>query len=202
MDSASRWLAARSCELVMPSTTNIKTNGVRAVERDVLVDLETRLTSDDHQALRLWLRLLSCTMRIESHVRGRLRQEFATTLPRFDLMAQLERNPSGLQMKEISKRLMVSNGNVTGITDQLEKEGLVVRTPDRNDRRALMVKLTESGFKRFREIARQHEEWIVQTFAGLTHEERENMFALLNKLKCHLGNPVGLRSSTPQGAKK
>lgn len=186
----------------MPSTIDIKTNGARAVEKDVLVDLETRSTSDDHQALRLWLRLLTCTMRIESQVRSRLRHEFATTLPRFDLMAQLERNPGGLQMKEISKRLMVSSGNVTGITDQLEKEGLVVRTPDRNDRRALMVKLTESGFKRFREIARQHEEWIVQIFAGLTHEERENMFELLNTLKGHLGNPVGPHFSTTRGAKE
>src|SRR5580693_9101561 len=117
------------------------------------VDLETRVTKDDHQALRLWLRLLSCTMRIESHVRGRLRQDFGTTLPRFDLMAQLERHPHGLRMTELSKRLMVSGGNVTGIADQLEREGLVARSLDPSDRRALTVKLTAVGLKRFQEMA-------------------------------------------------
>src|ERR1700677_3126888 len=115
--------------MTMPST--IRTDGAskQAVE-ELLVDLETRATQDDHQALRLWLRLLSCMMRIENYVRGRLRQDFETTLPRFDLMAQLERCPDGLRMSEISKRLMVSGGNVTGITDQLEREGLVVRSGD------------------------------------------------------------------------
>src|SRR5580658_7986163 len=110
-----------------------------------LADLETRATKSDHEALRLWLRLLSCTVRIENLVRGRLRQEFETTLPRFDLMAQLERHPDGLRMSEVSKRLMVSGGNVTGITDQLEREGLVARSLDPSDRRAVSVKLTKKG---------------------------------------------------------
>jgi len=94
------------------------------------VDLETRVTDEDHQALKLWLRLLACTNLVETDVRGRLRTEFGITLPRFDLMAQLERNPDGLKMNELSQRLMVSGGNVTGLTDQLEKEGLVVRMDD------------------------------------------------------------------------
>src|ERR1700685_4371393 len=88
------------------------------------MDLETRGTKEDHQALRLWLRMLSCTMRVESHVRSQRRQDFATSWPRFDRMAQLERRPAGLRMSELSKRLMVSGGNVTGITDQLAQEGL------------------------------------------------------------------------------
>src|ERR1700691_2093885 len=121
-------------------------NGPRAA----FVDLETRATKDDHQALRLWLRLLSCTMRVETHVRSRLRKDFATTLPRFDLMAQLERCPAGLRMSELSKRLMVSGGNVTGITDLLEKEGLVARVIDSRDRRAFRVKLTPSGQRLFK----------------------------------------------------
>src|SRR3954464_2101946 len=90
-------------------------------------DLESRVIDDHHQALKLWLRLLSCTNRIESVVRNRLRSEFATTLPRFDLLAQLAREPAGLTMGELSQRLMVTGGNVTGITDQLEAEGLVRR---------------------------------------------------------------------------
>ena len=115
----------------MSSSSTMRTNNLNGcAASDVLIDLETRATKEDHQALRLWLRLLSCNMRIESQVRSRLRQNFETTLPRFDLMAQLERSPDGLRMSEISKRLMVSGGNVTGITDQLEREALVVRTLD------------------------------------------------------------------------
>jgi DNA-binding MarR family transcriptional regulator len=151
-----------------------------------LLDLETRATVDDHEALRLWLRLLSCTTRVENLVRGRLRKHFETTLPRFDLMAQLERYPEGLRMSDLSKRLMVSGGNVTGITDQLEREGLVVRIPERRDRRAVVVKLTSTGLKRFRSMAAGHETWIVELFAGLSRDERQAMFALLRKLKAHL----------------
>ena len=154
-------------------------NGARAA----FLDLETRATKDDHQALRLWLRLLSCTMRVETHVRSRLRQNFATTLPRFDLMAQLERRPAGLRMSELSKRLMVSGGNVTGITDQLEQEGLVQRILDRDDRRAITVKLTDTGLKRFRRMAAHHEQWIVELLGGLSQEDKQAMLAMLQKLK-------------------
>jgi DNA-binding MarR family transcriptional regulator len=150
------------------------------------VDLETRATKDDHQSLRLWLRLLSCTVRIENHVRSGLRHEFSTTLPRFDLMATLERYPEGLRMNDLSKRLMVSGGNVTGITDQLEREGLVVRTLDRGDRRAITVKLTSVGLKRFREMAASHERWIVELLGGLNNEDRQTMLVMLGRLKSHL----------------
>jgi len=99
-------------------------------------DLESRVQGQDHQALRLWLRLLSCTTRVEGVIRKRLAQDFATTLPRFDLLAQLERHPQGLSMRELSKRLMVTGGNITGITDQLEAEGYVLRDPHPSDRRS------------------------------------------------------------------
>jgi DNA-binding MarR family transcriptional regulator len=154
------------------------------------VDLETRATKNDHQALRLWLRLLSCTMRIETHVRSRLRQDFATTLPRFDLMAQLERRPAGLRMSELSKRLMVSGGNVTGITDQLEQEGLVLRILDPHDRRAITVKLTEAGLKRFRRMAAHHEQWIVELLGGLSQQDQQSMLGMLQTLKEHCSAPA------------
>jgi DNA-binding MarR family transcriptional regulator len=165
-----------------------------------LVDLETRATKDDHQALRLWLRLLSCTVRVENRVRSGLRQEFATTLPRFDLMAQLERYPAGLRMSELSKRLMVSGGNVTGITDQLEREGFVVRTLDRGDRRAITVKLTPAGLKRFREMAASHEQWIVELLGGLSPEEKQTMLGTLSKLKSHLSAVSAPASSRKPGS--
>ena len=150
------------------------------------VDLETRLTDEHHQALKLWLRLLSCTNLVESQVRGRLRTEFNTTLPRFDLLAQLERYPGGLKMSELSRRLMVSGGNVTGLTDQLEKEGLVARTDDPEDRRAYTVKLTATGRTRFARMAAMHEQWVVELFAGLSSSEKAQVHRLLAKLKLHL----------------
>ena len=166
---------------------------------DSLVDLETRATQNDHQDLRLWLRLLSCTIRVERQVRGRLRLEFETTLPRFDLMAQLERHPDGLRMSELSRRLMVSGGNVTGITDQLEREGLVVRTPDVADRRVVAVRLTATGLARFREMAVRHERWIIDLLAGLDQAEKDQLFELLRKMKGHV-TTVAARAPAADGA--
>ena len=172
----------------MAMTSTIRPDdAARRPANELALDLETRATQKDHQALRLWLRLLSCMMRVENHLRGRLRRDFETTLPRFDLMAQLERCPNGLRMSELSKRLMVSGGNVTGITDQLEREGLVVRSLDPGDRRAVSVKLTEKGIERFGEMAIRHERWIIELFGGLAPEEKQVMFTLLQKLKVHLG---------------
>jgi len=149
-------------------------------------DLETRLANDHHQAIKLWLRMLTCTNRITSKIRSRLRENFNTTLPRFDLLAQLERHPEGLKMSELSKRMMVTTGNVTGITDQLEAEGLVRREVDPSDRRSFVVKLTPEGRRLFGEMAAVHEGWVIELFEGLSSEEKETLYALLGKLKQHL----------------
>jgi DNA-binding MarR family transcriptional regulator len=150
------------------------------------LDIETRVTHDHHESLRVWLRLLACTNLIESRVRARLQAQFGTTLPRFDLMAQLERAPQGLKMNELSKRMMVTGGNVTGITDLLEDEGLVVRTDDPDDRRAYRVKLTKEGERLFRRMAAQHEQWVVGMLQGLSVKERTQLGALLKRLKTEL----------------
>jgi DNA-binding MarR family transcriptional regulator len=150
------------------------------------VDAETRATRDDHQALRLWLRLYACTSLIESRVRKRLQTRFATTLPRFDLMAQLERAPQGLRMSELSGRLMVTGGNVTGLVDSLEADGLVVRAADGADRRALRVKLTREGRRVFRAMATEHERWIIQLFAGLSARDARSLADQLHMLKEHV----------------
>jgi len=152
------------------------------MDSDVL-DRETRATVDDHRALRLWLRLLTCSQLIEREVRRRLREHFATTLPRFDLLSQLERNPRGLKMGELSRLLMVTGGNVTGIVDQLVKEGLVERADDAADRRAWRVRLTRSGEKAFAEMAREHEAWVAGLLAGLTRKESDALMQLLARLK-------------------
>jgi DNA-binding MarR family transcriptional regulator len=146
-------------------------------------DLETRLSRDHHESLRLWLRLLAATNLVESRVRRLLQEKFATTLPRFDLMAQLERAPQGLKMGELSRRLMVTGGNVTGVTDMLEREGLVARAADPADRRAYRVRLTAAGRKVFRSMAEEHERWIVEAFSGLTRREINDLITLLGKLK-------------------
>lgn len=150
-------------------------------------DLESRVIDDHHQAIKLWLRMLACTTRIESVVRNRLRGEFATTLPRFDLLSQLEREPDGLTMGELSQRLMVTGGNVTGVTDQLEAEGLVRRTPHPHDRRAFAVQLTPAGKRQFRRMASVHEQWVIELFAGWSAQEKSQVYALLAGLKKHLG---------------
>jgi DNA-binding MarR family transcriptional regulator len=147
------------------------------------VDAETRATDDDHQALRLWLRLLACTSLIEAPLRQQLRGQFESSLPRFDLMAQLDRHPQGLKMRELSRRLMVTGGNVTGLTDRLVAEGLVERRDDPSDRRACTVALTAEGQRQFRSMARAYEGWIVELFAGLSAVEQAQLFELLGRLK-------------------
>ena len=146
-------------------------------------DRETASRSEDHQALRLWLRLLTCTQLIERGVRARLRERFDTTLPRFDLMSQLWRYPAGLKMNELSRHLMVTGGNITGIVDPLEQEGLVERSAEPADRRAYRVRLTRAGRKTFAEMARAHEEWVVEMLAGLSRREQAEIYKLLGMMK-------------------
>ena len=149
------------------------------------MDREFIARRGDHSALRIWLRLLTCTQLIERRVRSGLREDFATTLPRFDLMAQLERHPGGLKMNELSRMLMVTGGNITAIVDQLEKEGQVERLDDSADRRAFRIRLTRSGEKSFLEMARAHEQWVVELLSGLSRKEHDELLKLLAKLKQH-----------------
>ena len=152
------------------------------------MDMEAQSHSSHPEALRLWLRLLTCTQLVEKQVRNNLREQFDTTLPRFDLMAQLQRNPHGLKMNELSRRMMVTGGNVTGITDQLVAEGLVERLEVDGDRRAYHVRLTAQGCKTFDDMARQHEDWIVSAFEVLTVKEVDALHKLLGKVKEHHHN--------------
>ena len=155
-------------------------------EADTVLDLASRLTQDHHQSLKLWLRMLSCTVRIENEIRSRLRTTFDITLPRFDLMAQLERHPDGLRMGELSRRMMVTGGNITGITDQLENENLVVRVADPKDRRAYSVKLTPAGRRAFAEMAAVHEKWVAELLKDISPNDKGQLIALLSQMKQHL----------------
>jgi DNA-binding MarR family transcriptional regulator len=148
-----------------------------------LADRESALGRDDKLELRLWLRLLTCTSLIERQVRARLRASFRTTLPRFDLLAQLDRAPDGLSMGELSSRLMVSNGNVTGLADALAREGLVAREADPADRRSARLRLTPAGKHAFDAMTPTHERWIDELMAGLDRTEMAQLLALLGRLK-------------------
>ncbi len=147
------------------------------------LDAETRVTDDHHESLRMWLRLLACSNLIGNNVRQQLQSRFSTTLPRFDLLAQLERAPQGLKMGELTQRLMVTGGNVTGITDALEHEGLVVRDVDCADRRSFLVKLTKEGARQFRRMAAEHGRWVVALFDDLTGPQKCQLEELLSALK-------------------
>lgn len=153
------------------------------IEADEVLDVESRLTDDNHQSLKLWLRMLSCTTLIETEIRTRLRTEFGITLPRFDLMAQLDRHPEGLRMGELSRRMMVTSANVTGIVNLLEQEGLVARDAVPGDGRAYSVRLTPAGRRSFKRMAARHEGWIIELMSGLQENERATMMAMLSTLK-------------------
>lgn len=151
--------------------------------------LEARVEQGDHATLKLWLRLLACTTQIEDEIRRRLRERFDISLPRFDYLAQLYRKPEGLMMKELTRNLMVTGGNVTGLTDELEREGLVVREPSPTDRRAWIVRLTDAGRDSFREMAVEHERWITELFSGLDRKTVQQMYTQLGELRVHLLGP-------------
>jgi DNA-binding MarR family transcriptional regulator len=150
------------------------------------LDAETKVAErpGDHKAeLRLWLRLLTCTNLFETEIRRRLRDSYDVTLPRFDLMAQLDKTPSGMTLGELSSRLMVTNGNVTGLTDRLVEQGLIDRRPSPKDRRSQIVSLTADGRRAFRAMARAHEDWIAELFAELSAADIDTLMRLLGKAK-------------------
>ncbi|MBL8665582.1 MAG: MarR family transcriptional regulator [Alphaproteobacteria bacterium] len=146
-------------------------------------DRETALTKDDRLDLRVWFRLLTCATLIERSVRQGLREEFGITLPKFDLLSQLDRAGEGLTMGELSRRLMVTNGNVTGLIDRLVAEGLVARQPAPHDRRAHLVRLTPAGKQAFDAMIPKHQDFIAERFDGLSRAELAELHRLLGKLK-------------------
>jgi DNA-binding MarR family transcriptional regulator len=162
------------------------------------LDAETKVTErpGDHQAeLRLWLRLLTCTNLIETEIRRRLREVFHVTLPRFDLMAQLDKNPGGMTLGELSSRMMVSNGNVTGLVERLLAQGLLDRRPSPNDRRAQLVSLSSDGRRAFRAMARTHENWIAEIFSELDPGDIDTMMRLLAKTKASTAKVVARKDA-------
>ena len=146
-------------------------------------DYESAAAEDEKLELRLWLRLISCTSMIENTVRRRLRKEFGITLPGFDVLAQLERAPRGLSMSELSARLMVTNGNVTGLVNRLIARDLVARRADLKDQRVQVVRLTRKGRALFGRMTPVHHAWIGEMTGGLKTGELKRLYASLGRLK-------------------
>jgi len=146
------------------------------------VEPQWRPESPERLRLRLWVRLLRAARPVEAELRRRLAHEFGMTLPKFDVMAALARRESGMTMTEVSRLLMVSNGNVTGLVDRLVAEGLVMRTANENDRRATFVRLTHKGLRLFAGMAEAHERWVNEILASFSDEQSEAMVGLLDTL--------------------
>lgn len=159
-------------------------------------DFETALRATDGVELRVWLRLLTCANLIERRVRQNLRDRFDITLPRFDLLAQLDREPEGLALGEISRRLMVSNGNVTGLIERLVAEGLIDRRSAPGDRRIQIVRLTRAGKAAFDAMTPVHREWITSVMSGLDRHELATLLDLLGRLKNSAGRAAGEENAT------
>jgi DNA-binding MarR family transcriptional regulator len=153
---------------------------------DGAIGLEARAERDDHLSLKLWLRLLACSTQVEIEVRNRLRARFAMSLARFDYLAQLHRHPAGLRMSTLSRYLMVTGGNVTALTDELERDGMVLREDDAQDRRSYRLRMTPAGRKAFERVAREHEQWVIELFSGLETAHKQTLYELLGRLRVQL----------------
>jgi DNA-binding MarR family transcriptional regulator len=142
---------------------------------------------DKHASLRVWLRLLACSSLVERDVRSRLREEFGITLPRFDVLAQLDSasrdDVQGLTMSELSRRLMVTNGNLTGLIERLVQEGLVSRAASATDRRTQIVRLSAAGRRALHAMVPRHEQWIDDMFQQMSPDERAQLYTLLGRLR-------------------
>lgn len=180
---------------------------VKKLELEPLLDddsmgLEAGTSSDDHQSIRLWLRLLSCSTDIETEIRKRLRVQFGMTLARFDYLAQLYRHPEGLRMNMLSRNLMVTGGNVTGLTDELEKAGFVARTSQQEDRRSIVVGLTPKGRRAFEKIARVHEGWVIELMGGIGDANKLQLHELLGQLRVKISSQLSTGNSAEITADK
>lgn len=154
-----------------------------AIPRSARIDSSKLTKSRSKQSLRLWLRLFSCQSMIEDIIRVRLRDDHGITLPQFDVLAELDNAGKQLTMSELSQHLVVSNGNITGVIDRLERENFLKRVKSSEDRRVQYIQLTESGSQRFKKIATEHEAWVSNLFSALDRNEIDQMITTLKKTK-------------------
>lgn len=154
-----------------------------AIVRPLKSSVTRKLPAPEHLDLRLWLKLMTVHKSVKDELGRRFYQQFSMTLPRFDLMSHLRRKPEGVRMVELSRRLMVTNGNITGITDRLEAEGVVLRTVDPENRSAILITLTPKGIQLFDVAAEAHDKWLSEIFGALINKDKVVLLELLGKQK-------------------
>ena len=144
--------------------------------------------------LRLWLRMLAVTKTVSQEIRSRLRINYGATLPQFDLLAQLYREPAGLRLGELSRRTMVTNGNITGLADGLEADGLIRRDALDGDRRVTVARLTPRGRELFADMARAHEGWLRELMGDVDDKTLQAAFESLAEVKASAARRVASTS--------
>jgi DNA-binding MarR family transcriptional regulator len=165
-------------------------------DAELIPDREAAVSDGAHLPLRIWLRLLTCMNMTEGMIRARLHAQFATTLPRFDVLAALDAAATDLTMGALSARLMVTSGNVTGLINAMEKDGLVVRRPHPADRRSTLIGMTDAGRALFARMAPAHAQWIDQAMAGLDRREVAQLWELLGHLKASVRDSATAPAAT------
>ena len=139
------------------------------------------MTDLSKRRLKTWIRLLGVTRGAENHLRDYLRRAHATTLPRFDVMAALWRKRDGVTMSELSRLLLVSNGNATAVVDRLEADGMVRREAEDGDRRRIRVRLTPEGLEAFEIMALGHEAEVDAILGRLSETDLEALRDILSR---------------------
>lgn len=183
--------ARGSAQGIARTTTRPGNRGDWEIVDKAVRNARTDAGQAQHIEIRIWLRMLSCSTLIENVLKSRLRRDFNTSLARFDVLAQLDRFEHGLTMTELSRRLLVSNGAVTGLVEKLVAEGLVVREDHSTDRRTVIVQLTTEGRALFRKMALRHEEWVISLLGDLSQEARVELLQNLTLLKRRLDDVAG-----------
>lgn len=148
-----------------------------------IVEQKLKHIPSEKEGLRLWLRIVSLTQMVEQQIRTMLREQFDSTMPRFELLSALDRVPDGLTMGELSQWLMVTKGNVTGIAERLSEDGLIKRYPTPTDRRSFCVTLTAKGKKLYKEMEQEYENLLDKTFAEVSLDDSDVFTGVLAKVK-------------------
>jgi DNA-binding MarR family transcriptional regulator len=138
------------------------------------------------QSLRVWLRMLGATTIMQKLIQNYLKVRFDSTLPRFDVMSALDRQDGPITMSELSDKLLVSNGNVSGLVSRLVKDGMMTREVDPHDRRTQRVELSSTGREAFHAMAIEHEKLVDSLFSDLSDAQMEELLHLTTILNATL----------------
>jgi len=133
-----------------------------------------------HLAVSAWVRLLKAHGLVLRELRRRIPEQL--TLPQFDVVVQLHRRPEGMTSRELTRELLVTPGNVTGLVDRLSRMGLVQRRPVPGDRRAVRMVLTPRGRRVARRAIPRHRRDVEALLSSLSPSDLARLRLLLGRL--------------------